>query len=66
MHNPTYLFHATEFRDAGEAEASHQGEVCGRSWMPLEECLSMISSGVIVDSLSVIALLSYNTFVRSK
>lgn len=66
LYNPTYLFYGTQFGDTGEAEASHKDEVCGRSWMPLDECISMILSGVIVDSLSVIALLSYKTFVRSK
>lgn len=66
LYNPTCLFHATEFKEIDGVEASHEGEVCGRSWMPLDECIAMISSGVIVDSFSVIGLLSYKTFVRSK
>lgn len=66
LYNPTHLFHATEFKEIDGAGTSHEGEECGRSWMPLDECIAMISSSVIVDSLSVIALLSYKTFVRSK
>lgn len=66
LYNPTHLFYATEFKELGEAEASHKDEVCGRSWMSLDECITMIASGVIVDSLSVIALLSYKTFVEPK
>lgn len=66
LYNPTHLFYATEFKDMGAADESHKNEVCGRSWIPLDKCISMVSSGVIVDSLSVIALLSYKTFVRSK
>lgn len=65
LYNPTQLFHATEFEDKG-GDALHKNEVCGRSWVPLDECISMISTGVIVDSLSIIALLSYKTFVKSR
>lgn len=64
LHNPTHLFHTCNFEHKGEINEADGSEVCGRSWVPLAQCLSMISSSVIVDSLSVIALLSYCAFIR--
>lgn len=66
LHNPTHLFHSTTFDSQSDTNAVHNEEVYGHEWLPLERCLHMISSGIIVDSLSVIALLSYNTFIRQK
>jgi 8-oxo-dGTP pyrophosphatase MutT (NUDIX family) len=66
LHNPTHLFYARDVDRKGEIQEVHNGEVCGRDWVPLEKCISMISSKVIVDSLSVIALLSYHLFMRQK
>jgi len=65
LHNPTHLFftHDIEERELPSA-ALHSDEVYGHEWLPLERCISMISSGEIVDSLSIIALLSYRTFVK--
>lgn len=66
LYNPTYLFYATDYKNMGKVNESHKEEVCGRSWVPLDECIVMISCGVIVDSLSIIALLSYNAFIKQK
>jgi len=62
--NPTHLFHTQTFDQKPEPELVHQDEVCGQEWVPLVKCISMISSQAIADSLSVLALLSYYTFVR--
>ena len=66
LYNPTHLFHTWAFEGKPAPEWVHGDEVCGHEWVPLEKCISMISSQTIVDSLSVIALLSYNAFVRQK
>ena len=65
LHNPTHLFLAREVEEREfTSDAIHSDEVCGHEWLPLERCISMIGSGEIVDSLSIIALLSYKTFVK--
>jgi 8-oxo-dGTP pyrophosphatase MutT (NUDIX family) len=66
LYNPTHLFHTRAFVEKALAVPVHQDEVCGREWVPLEKCIAMISSQTMVDSLSVIALLSYNAFVKQK
>lgn len=64
LHNPTHLFYAREYEERAGGGAIHTEEVSGLDWVPLERCIGMIASREIVDSLSIIALLSYNTFVR--
>jgi ADP-ribose pyrophosphatase len=66
LYNPTQLFHTRAFEEKAAPEQIHRDEVCGREWVALEKCIAMISSQTIVDSLSVIALLSYNTFINQK
>ena len=66
LYNPTQLFHTKTFEEKAAPELIHRDEVCGQEWVPLEKCIAMISSKVIVDSLSVIALFSYNTLIKQK
>lgn len=65
LHNPTHVFHARSF-GRGQVGEIHSDEVCGHKWISLEKCIEMIATGEIIDSLSIIALLSYNTFVKAK
>jgi 8-oxo-dGTP pyrophosphatase MutT (NUDIX family) len=66
LYNPTHLFHSHEFEENPETAVFHGDEVSGRDWIPLEQCISMISSCKIVDSLTIIGLLSYHTFMKQK
>lgn len=66
LYNPTHLFHTRTFEEKAAPERIHRDEVCGQEWVSLEKCIAMISSRTIMDSLSVIALLSYDAFVRRK
>jgi ADP-ribose pyrophosphatase len=66
LHNPTHLFFTQDFDRKTEIQGLHNSEVCGRDWVPLDKCIAMISSREIVDSLSIIALLSYNAFIKQK
>lgn len=66
LHNPTQLFHTRDFDEKAAPECIHSDEVCGQEWVPLDKCIAMVSSQAIVDSLSVIALLSYDKFVSKK
>jgi ADP-ribose pyrophosphatase len=64
LYNPSHLFYTRDFEEELNKKALHDDETCGRNWVPLDKCISMISSQDIVDSLSVIALLSYRLFVE--
>lgn len=64
LYNPTHLFYTNHFEEKNDGETPHNDETCGRNWIPLDACIAMISSREIVDSFSIIALLSYNTFVK--
>jgi 8-oxo-dGTP pyrophosphatase MutT (NUDIX family) len=66
LHNPTYLFHTRRFQSTPVRKPIDNSEVSGIEWVSLGKCLSMISSGVIVDSLSIIGLLSYQLFIKKK
>lgn len=59
LHNPTYLFHSREF-DIVAGHKPSPMESLEVVWIPLQECLGMIFDGRIVDSLSLIALMSYS------
>jgi 8-oxo-dGTP pyrophosphatase MutT (NUDIX family) len=62
LNNPTHLFYTASFDDTS-AGATSSNEVIGSEWLPLDRCIAMVRSGEIADSLTVIALLSYHTFV---
>ncbi len=58
--NPTFMFLADEFEEVPEENLDSR-EVSDRIWVNYEECIRMIFSGKIVDSLTVAALLAYYT-----
>lgn len=61
-HNPTQVYCARDF--SGELRtSSSQEEVTELHWVQLRTCIEMIRAGDIIDSLSIISLLSYETFV---
>lgn len=66
LSNPTDIFYCNNFVDGSDSTNVANEEVCGHEWISLEECISMVHSGKILDSLSIIGLLSYNTFIRRK
>lgn len=60
LHNPTYLFYTNEFQET----IGHNlpvNEVCQHVWMPLARCSEMVFEQKIVDGLSLVALLAYQT-----
>ncbi len=57
--NPTYLFYTSECEPAS-AEQLHPNEISDRVWVPLQQCLNMIFTGEIKDSLTIAALLAYD------
>lgn len=59
-HNPTHLFYCQDFDETASVESfSRPGETAGYLWVPLHKCLDMVFSGQIMDSFSIIGLLSY-------
>lgn len=65
LHNPTYLFYTDKFVKAPGKNLS-QREVQGCTWVPLERCIEMIFTEKIVDSLSIVAFLSYGALMGGR
>ncbi len=64
-HNPTQVYYSREFDERPEVFSSQQ-EVSEFAWLPLEQCIEMIAHGEIQDSLSIISILTYKTYVRDR
>ena len=60
MHNPTHLFYTDVFVNK-PGYRPDVSEVQGHEWLPLSRCIDMVFDHQIVDSLSIVALLSYQT-----
>lgn len=60
LKNYTYIFHT---ENTEEIAKNHSDR---RDWIPLPRCIKMVFSQQIVDSLSIIALLAYQTLVGSR
>lgn len=58
LSNYTHIFYAEEIKEIDSGYSSRH------SWIPLTDCLNMIVTRKIVDSLSIIALLTYLSFGR--
>lgn len=59
LYNPTHLFYSDECECVGSADTSHRDQGMESVWLPLVKCREMIFAGEIVDSLSIIALLTF-------
>ncbi len=55
LKNYTSVFYSEEAQETGDQDPAR------RVWIPLAQCLEMIFSQQILDSLSIIALLAYHT-----
>ena len=64
-YNPTHVFYSRTFAVNLEHRASPE-EGAEHHWVPLAECLRMIVTGDILDSLSIISLLAYKTLAASQ
>ena len=53
--NYTYIFYSEKTEETSEDSSGR------RAWIPLERCIEMIFKGQIVDSLSIVAFLTYYT-----
>lgn len=60
-HNPTYLFYSHNTSQISEEHEVHPGEITSFEWVDFNSCLDMISNGQIVDSFTIIGLLSYQS-----
>ena len=59
--NPTHIFYSKSFTKL-EKPLPNPREILDSSWLELDQCMDMIGSGLIVDSLTLIALLMYKHF----
>ena len=58
--NYTYVFYS-ELPEEIALDSRNQ-----RGWIPLEHCIDMVFTRQLVDSLSIVALLTYNTLVNKR
>lgn len=58
--NPTSIFYTEKFRKIADLPPDLK-EVVERTWIPLQRALEMVFNGEIVDSMTIIAILGYNT-----
>lgn len=58
--NYTFLFYSTEISNVSDSHSDR------RVWIPLPRAIEMIFDGSIADSLSIVALLSYNTLLSRR
>ena len=60
-YNPTHIYYSREIADSYEPHHIDPREVSEARWFPLAECIDMIFKGEILDSFSIVGLLSYQT-----
>ena len=58
--NRTYIFNATNISITGSLDKESH-EVDHTEWVPIDQCTQMIFQGDIVDGLSIVAILAYQT-----
>jgi ADP-ribose pyrophosphatase len=63
--NPTHVFLSEDFETIDGA-VPHAEEVSGLVWVPFEKCIEMIHQGQIVDALSIVSLLFYQSSLLPK
>lgn len=62
LYNPTHLFYSDDH--VRQSRSSHDPqEVIQHEWVPLARCIDMIFAQQIVDSFSIVALLSYRALL---
>lgn len=61
LDNPSLLFVTEDAREERPFTPNRR-EVFQREWIPFDQCLAMIRAGDIIDSLTILAVLAYQTF----
>ena len=61
--SPVYLFHTQQVSAPSEQHKFNPSEVTGLEWVPVSRTIEMIRAGEIIDSFSILALLSYQAVV---
>jgi 8-oxo-dGTP pyrophosphatase MutT (NUDIX family) len=64
FYNPTYLFYTKEIAPKLGPQSINSREVSGCEWVPLGQCIEMVFRQQIVDSFSIVALLSYQNLIH--
>ncbi|MED5578501.1 MAG: NUDIX hydrolase [Nitrospinota bacterium] len=61
LHNPTYVYQSDTFKISNEFEPN-VAEVEKYNWIKIVDCLEMIKTKEILDSLTIISILTFNLF----
>lgn len=62
LHNPTHLFYTTDLTEIPDVKIDPD-EIEQHVWIPFQRCIEMVFTQQIIDSLTIVALLTYNTLI---
>ena len=62
---PTHVFYSNQFEEQLELEHIDPKETSGSKWVPMSRCVDMIAAQEIVDSFTILSLLTYRTLVAA-
>ena len=65
LHNPTHLFYSHDAVSETDQEPDPR-EVVEHQWVPLSRCIEMVFGNQIVDSFSIVGILSYKALMGDK
>lgn len=61
--NPTHIFFSDSVLATNQPRKVDVSEMTHSEWVPLEECIAMILRHEILDSFTLLGMLSYNSFI---
>lgn len=61
--NPTHIFYADSIEDDLELDAIDPQETSGSEWVPLSRCIEMIADQQIIDSFTILSLMTYQNYM---
>ena len=64
--NPTHIFYSDSIDDNLELNAIDPQEAAGSEWIPLARCMEMITSQKIIDSFTILSLMTYQNYIASR
>ena len=64
--NPTHIFYANNIKNKLELEGIDPQETMGSEWVPLSRCMEMIASHEIIDSFTILSLMTYQNYMSGR
>ena len=65
-YNHTYIFYSEDVEDSSSSHTFDPREVNEYAWVSLARCMEMVSQGQVLDSFTLVGLLSYLSLARKQ